>query len=107
MRRLPSQLTWVISGILLLLGMILPMLIGFFTLMGNPPDRWSESCWLVLNPFAMGFSNHDWFYGGIAVALVLIVTLLNLPWLIARVQAFRPHKVEQDAILFYDSSANS
>ena len=90
MRRLPSHLTWVLGGILLLLGMLVPMLVGFFVMAGNPPDRWSESRWLILSPFALGLSDHDWFYGSIAAALVLIVTLLNLPWLIARVKAFQP-----------------
>ena len=89
-RRLPKHLTWVLSGCLLSLGTALPLLIRFFVMANEPPERWSNSGWLVLNPFAMGFSDHDWFYGSIAVTLALIVTLLNLPWLIARVRAFQP-----------------
>ena len=90
LRRYPAHLTWIIGGILLLLGTALPLLIRFFVMADEPPDRWSQSRWLVLSPFAMGLSDHDWFYGGIAVTLVLVVTLLNTPWLIARLRAFQP-----------------
>ena len=98
LRRLPSQLTWIISAILLLLGVIVPVMTAFFALSGVSYGAWSKSRWLVMNPFALGSSAHDWFYGSLAAAFVLLVTLLNAPWFVARVRAFQPSGVSSPRV---------
>jgi hypothetical protein len=66
-----------------------PLTIAFFSYFeGLATGRWTDTRMLVGNPFAMGIGKHDRFYGSIAVAFVLIVSLLNLPWLLERLRAF-------------------
>ena len=97
LRRLPSQLTWIISAILLLLGVIVPVMSAFFALNGVSYGEWRNSRWLVMNAFALGGSDHDWFYGSLAAAFALLVTLLNAPWFVARVKAFAPPGLRRDS----------
>lgn len=88
-RRLPTRMTWLLGAILLLLGIAVPLTIAFFSYFeGLATGRWTDTRMLVGNPFAMGIGKHDRFYGSIAVAFVLIVSLLNLPWLLERLRAF-------------------
>jgi hypothetical protein len=90
---LQPKWTWVLSVILMGLGTLLPVMVGFFFYYGEWAS-WEKKGLFIGNPFVFGNSELDKYYAGFALAFALIVTLLNLPWWRERWQAFRPPSAE-------------
>lgn len=89
-KRMEAKLTWLLSFVLLMLGSIVPFLIGALFVFGNQP--WSEQAgaWLVGNPFAWSVVGQRRLYAAVGVVWALLVAAFSLPWFVARVRSFRP-----------------
>ncbi len=86
--RVGTELTWLISAILLGGGSIMPFLIGFIVFFND--QWWSEdfSAWFIGNPFAWGNKGHRWLYASVAGVWAVIVASMNLHWFLDRVKSF-------------------
>lgn len=89
-KRMEAKLTWLLSVVLLMLGSIVPFLIGALFVFGNQP--WSEQAgaWLVGNPFAWSVVGQRRLYAAVGVVWALLVAAFSLPWFVARLRSFRP-----------------
>ncbi|MBO0859431.1 MAG: hypothetical protein J2P21_13300 [Chloracidobacterium sp.] len=95
--RVRTELTWLISASLLLVGSVTPFLIGYIVFFN---DRWwSEDfgAWWVGNPFAWDHKGHRVLYASVGGVWAALVTAISLPWFIERVKSFRhPSRVKAD-----------
>jgi hypothetical protein len=88
--RVGSELTWLISAILISLGSLIPFLTGY--LFFYKGDEWLKTeylKWLVGNPFAWDDKQNKLLYLGVPAVWALIVTVLNLRWFTVRAKEFR------------------
>lgn len=93
---LPGKWTWAVSTILLGLGVMLPVLFGFFFYYSSGWWKWDKTGLFIGNPFVFGGSTRDKYYGVFALVFASIVTLLNLSWLRERWETFQPPSLERD-----------
>jgi hypothetical protein len=87
--RVGSELTWLISAILISMGSLVPFLTGYLLFYS---DEWLKTeylNWLVGNPFAWDDKQNKLVYLGVPAVWALIVTVLNLRWFTVRVKEFR------------------
>ncbi|MBO0725204.1 MAG: hypothetical protein J2P52_06365 [Blastocatellia bacterium] len=84
-----TELTWLISVSLLLVGSVTPFLIGYIIFFKD--QWWSEDfgAWWVGNPFAWGYKGHRVLYANVAGMWAALVAALSLPWFIEGVKSFK------------------
>jgi hypothetical protein len=88
--RVGTELTWLISAILLAMGSLTPFLIGYIVFFN---DQWwtgDYGAWWVGNPFSWGNKAHRVLYASVGGVWAMLVAAMNLPWLIERMRSFRP-----------------
>lgn len=93
--RVGTELTWLIGAVLLLVGSLAPVLIGYIVFLND--NLWSEDfgAWWVGNPFAWGNEGHRVLYASVAGVWAVFVAAMNLPWFIERVKSFKPASLNQ------------
>jgi hypothetical protein len=86
--RIGAEMTWIVSAILLALGSIVPLMIGYLVFFND--QWWSEdfAAWFVGNPFAWGNKGHRVLYVSVAGVWAVLVAALSLHWFIGRVKSF-------------------
>jgi hypothetical protein len=84
---------WLVALILVALGSALPYVFIFLLSDNRMWTLDSGYHWLFTSPFAamIGVERHGWEFGFFAGAWALLVTLLNLPWFVGQIRAFRPY----------------
>jgi hypothetical protein len=89
LRRAGTELTWLISAALLILGIGAPIMTGYILFFDE--QWWSENhgAWLVGNPFAWDNKGHRVLYASVAGVWAALVAAISLPWFIERVKSFR------------------
>jgi hypothetical protein len=90
LRRLEQKWTWLVSSILMMLGITVPFLLGFLFFFSNEWWRAENAKWLVGNPFAFGSTGYDTFFGAVGAVWAVVLTTLSLPWCWARWRRFHP-----------------
>jgi hypothetical protein len=87
--RVETELTWLIGGILLLLGSVTPFFIGYIVFFND--KWWSEDfgAWWVGNPFVWHYKGHRVLYATVGAVWAILVAAASLPWFIKRVKSFR------------------
>jgi hypothetical protein len=85
-----SELTWLIGAILLGLGSVVPVLIGYIAFSDDKPWSGEFGAWLVGNPFAWGNKGHRVLYASVAGVWAALVAAANAPWFLDRVKGFKP-----------------
>jgi hypothetical protein len=88
--RVGTELTWLISAILLAVGSLAPFLTGYIVFFKD--QWWSEEfgAWWVGNPFAWGNKEYRALYAGVGGVWAMLVAAMSLPWFFERVRSFRP-----------------
>jgi hypothetical protein len=89
LKRIPSEFTWLLAMILLVLGSTLPVLIGYLLFFNDDWGATDYGRWFVGNPFAWGYRGSRVFFLKVGVTWAAIVWLLSLPWLLGRFRQFR------------------
>jgi hypothetical protein len=86
--RIGTELTWLISAALLILGVSAPIMIGYILFYDE--QWWAENhaAWLVGNPFAWDDKGHRVLYATVAGVWAALAAAMSLPWFIARVRSF-------------------
>jgi hypothetical protein len=87
--RVGTELTWLIGGVLLLLGSVTPFFIGYIVFFND--QWWSEDfgAWWVGNPFVWNYKGHRVLYATVGAVWAALVAAASLPWFIDRVKSFR------------------
>lgn len=96
LKRISTNLTWLIALVLIALGATIPFLIGTLAFMNNP-DWWQEDYgrWLVGNPFVWDVAAHRELYLSIGIVWAAMLIALNLHWFLERVQKFKTENRDQ------------
>lgn len=89
LKKIPSEFTWLLAMILLVLGSTLPVLIGYLVFFNDDWGATDFGRWFVGNPFAWGYRGSRVFFLTVGVTWAVIVWLLSLPWLLGRFRQFR------------------
>ncbi len=89
------QWTWMIGLILMLLGIVVPFLTGYFLFFGDQWWREDHSKWLAGNPFAWGIKSGRVFYLSVGGVMAGLAGVLNLGWFIDGVRRFSPRENDQ------------
>jgi hypothetical protein len=87
--RVGSELTWLISAILITMGSLIPFFTGYLLFYSDEWLKTEHLKWLVGNPFAWDDKQNKLLYLGVPAMWALIVTVLNLRWFTVRVKEFR------------------
>jgi hypothetical protein len=87
--RVGTELTWLIGAILLGLGSIVPVLIGYILFSEDKPFSEGFGAWFVGNPFAWGNKGHRVLYASVGGAWAALIAAMNLRWFLARVKGFQ------------------
>jgi hypothetical protein len=87
--RIGTELTWLISVALLILGIGAPIMTGYILFFNE--QWWSENhgAWLIGNPFAWDNKGHRVLYASVAGVWAVLVAAMSLPWFIERLKSFR------------------
>ncbi len=90
LKRMSTNLTWLVATVLTSLGSTTPFLIGMLVFM-NDIDWWREDYgrWLVGNPFVWDIAKHRELYLSIGAAWALLAVAFNLHWFIERARKFK------------------
>jgi hypothetical protein len=97
--RVGGELTWLIGVILMVLGIVVPFLIGYLLYFGDEWGRTDYQKWLTGNPFAFSKRTDKILYLGVPAVWAFIVAVLNLRWLIVRVRDFRGPEVKEERLI--------
>ncbi|MFN0087781.1 MAG: ABC transporter permease [Blastocatellia bacterium] len=88
LKRIGGQWTWIISVALMILGIVLPAMVGYLLFSGD--KWWMEDLgpWFVGNPFAWSVKDHRRLYFSVAGAWAVLAAAFSLPWFLERAQSF-------------------
>jgi hypothetical protein len=89
-KMIPTAYTWVFGAMLLSLGSIAPMLIGYLFFFNDPGASPDFSRWFVGNPFAWDYRGHRVFFAVVGGVFAGLATALSIPWFIERWKQFKP-----------------
>jgi hypothetical protein len=82
--------TWVVALVMVAVGSAVPYLIGFLIYYNHLRDM-REQYWLLTNPFWAPYDErHRSTYEAFAAIWAGVVMVLNIPWYVGQVRAFRP-----------------
>jgi hypothetical protein len=97
LNRVGTELTWLMGVILMMLGIVIPFLVGYMIYFKDA--WWTEDYgkWLIGNPFAWSNKSHRVFYFEVAAVWAVVVTACNIYWFLGRAKNFRPPNA-RDAI---------
>jgi len=89
LNRAGAEWTWMFGLALLLVGCVVPFLIGMMFFMGSAWWNTGFGKWLVGNPFVWDVEAHRDLYLSVGVVWAALVTAFNLHWFTERFRAFR------------------
>ena len=91
LKRIGTNLTWLIAVVLTAIGSTIPLLIGMLVFM-NDLTWWREDYgrWLIGNPFVWDVAKYRDLYLSIGIVWAVMAIAFNLHWFIERVKQFRP-----------------
>lgn len=90
LHRVGTELTWLLSTLLTVIGSVIPFLIGSLIFM-NAITWWQEDYgkWLVGNPFVWDVAPQRTLYLSVGIAWAVVAVALNLPWFLKRAKHFK------------------
>lgn len=89
-KMIPTSYTWLFGAILLGIGSVAPVIIGYLFFFNEMGSAEQFPRWFAGNPFAWTYKSHRSFYALVGGLLAAPVALFTLPWLIERWRQFRP-----------------
>jgi hypothetical protein len=87
--RIHQKYTWIIALILMGMGSLLPITIGFVFFSGNWQKSEDAGLWLIGNPFAFGMESHWPIYMFVAGSWAIIVLALSRLWFLEQIRQFQ------------------
>jgi hypothetical protein len=87
--RAGAEWTWMFSLALLIIGCVVPFLIGMMVFMGSAWWNTGFGKWLVGNPFVWDVEAHRDLYLSVGIIWATLAVAFNLHWFIERSRAFR------------------
>jgi ABC-type Fe3+ transport system permease subunit len=87
--RAGAEWTWMFSLALLIIGCVVPFLVGMMVFMGSAWWNTGFGKWLVGNPFVWDVEAHRSLYLSVGTVWATLAAAFNLHWFIERMKAFR------------------
>jgi ABC-type enterochelin transport system permease subunit len=90
LKRVPTEYTWLVGLILLVIGGTMPIVAGYLLFFN---DQWATNDfgrWFVGNPFAWEYKSNRVFYATVGGVWAALAMALSLPWFLARWRQFTP-----------------
>lgn len=84
------ELNWLFGVVLMVIGGLIPFLVGVLFFLENNWQDEEYGYWLVGNPFAWSNKPFRSLYGAVGIGWSAIIALLCRRWFIERVRSFRP-----------------
>jgi hypothetical protein len=95
LNRMSTEWTWLFSLILLVIGSVVPFLIGAMFFMSSNWSNTDFGKWLVGNPFVWDVAAYRELYLSVGIIWAVLAAALNLHWFIERAKVFRSEVITE------------